>query len=109
LAQKNLRVNDHPVLGRSSDRRSLTFIFDGISFAAFEGETIAAALIANGVRALRQSNRNGTPRGIYCAIGHCYECRVRVNSVSGTRACLTPVSEGMVVESSAGSGKGHSS
>lgn len=39
------------------------------------------------------------PRGIYCAGGHCPNCLVRVEGVSFKRACVTPVTDGMVVES----------
>nr|WP_261798097.1 (2Fe-2S)-binding protein [Brevibacillus massiliensis] len=82
------------------NRKSLSFRFDGNTYMAYESETIAAALLANGVRTLRVHEEKGTPRGIYCNIGHCFECRVTVNGVQGKRACLTLVEEGMNVESS---------
>ena len=37
----------------------ITFNFDGQSIEAFEGETIAAALLASGVRTLRETNLKG--------------------------------------------------
>jgi sarcosine oxidase subunit alpha len=54
-------------------------------------------LLANGIRRLRVHEEQGTPRGIFCNIGHCMECRVTVDGLPGIRACLTPVREGMVV------------
>ncbi|WRU97601.1 2Fe-2S iron-sulfur cluster-binding protein [Priestia filamentosa] len=36
---------------------------------------------------------------MYCNIGHCYECRVSVNGQQGVRACVTPLKEGMIIES----------
>jgi sarcosine oxidase subunit alpha len=93
------RICHHPVLGPCPPRKKLTFQFDENTYHAFEGETIAAALLSSGVRHLRVHEETGTPRGIYCNIGHCFECRVTVNQKPGIRACLTLVKEGMVVRS----------
>ncbi|MGF6947771.1 sarcosine oxidase subunit alpha [Neobacillus sp. B4I6] len=93
------RIIDHPVLGKLDDRQKIPFTFEGKEYEAHENETIAAALLANGVRTLRVHEGNGTPRGIYCNIGHCMECRVNVNGQANVRACLTVVKENMVVES----------
>jgi len=93
------RILNHPVLGKITDQTKLTFQYDGIAYEAYEHETIAAALLANGVRRLRVHEESGTPRGIYCNIGHCMECRVTVNGQANVRACLTIVERDMVVES----------
>ncbi|MFB3163849.1 (2Fe-2S)-binding protein [Neobacillus sp. 179-J 1A1 HS] len=93
------RIIDHPVLGKLDDRNKIPFTFDGKEYGAYENETIAAALLANGIRTLRVHEEGGTPRGIYCNIGHCMECRVNVNGQANARACLTVVKEKMVVES----------
>ncbi|TXK85952.1 (2Fe-2S)-binding protein [Paenibacillus sp. N3.4] len=91
------RIQHHPVLGTLADRKQLSFQFDRKIYTAYESETIAAALLANGVRTLRVQEEHGTPRGIYCNIGHCFECRVTVNGEQGKRACLTLVEDGMAV------------
>jgi sarcosine oxidase, subunit alpha len=91
------RIQHHPILKDLDLRRKITFCFDDNTYDAFEGETIAAALLANGIRTLRVHEESGTPRGIYCNIGHCFECRVTVNGKDGIRACLTPVEDGMEV------------
>ncbi|MFJ5713967.1 (2Fe-2S)-binding protein [Neobacillus novalis] len=93
------RIIDHPILGKLDDREIITFQFDGNTYEAYENETIAAALLANGIRKLRAHEGSGTPRGIYCNIGHCMECRVTVNDQANVRACLTVVKKNMVVES----------
>ena len=93
------RIINHPILGKLEDRKIVPFIFDGKQYEAFENETIAAALLANGIRKLRVHEDNGTPRGFYCNIGHCMECRVTVNNQANVRACLTVVEKDMVVES----------
>lgn len=93
------RVASHPILGPTPDGRAVSFTFDGEPIAGREGEPIAAALLAAGIRHLRRSERHDRPRSIFCGIGHCYECRVTVNGVAGQRACMTQVKEGMRVES----------
>ena len=42
--------------------------FGGRAVAALEGETVAAALTAAGIRTLRTDDR-GAPRGVFCAMG----------------------------------------
>jgi sarcosine oxidase subunit alpha len=79
----------------------VSFIFNDEVYKGLENESLAAALLANGIRTLRHHEESGSPRGIYCNIGHCYECRVSVDGEQGIRACLTPIKEGMIVESSA--------
>jgi sarcosine oxidase, subunit alpha len=93
------RIIDHPILGRVDNREMISFQFDGNTYEGYENETIAAALLANGVRKLRVHEESGSPRGIYCNIGHCMECRVTVNNQANVRACLTVVKKDMVVES----------
>lgn len=93
------RIVNHPVLGKLEENKKVTFTFDGQSYDGYENDTIASALLAHGIRTLRKHEESGNPRGIYCNIGHCYECRVTVDEVSNVRACLTPIKENMVIES----------
>jgi len=95
----SMRVNHHPVLGNLEKQKEVTIYFDGQHYAAYEGDTIASALLASGVRTLRRHEDKDTPRGIYCNIGHCFECRVTVNGKNTVRACLTPVENNMRIES----------
>jgi predicted molibdopterin-dependent oxidoreductase YjgC len=69
---------------------------DGAAVTAPPGQSIAAALLAAGRGALRTSPA-GAPRGIYCGIGVCQECRVHVEGQGVVRACITPVTAGMRV------------
>jgi sarcosine oxidase subunit alpha len=93
------RIIQHPILGDLQPSKKIKFIFNNESYTGLEGETIAAALLANGIRTLRYQEETGTPRGIYCNIGHCFECRLTVNNRTGMRACLTAIQEGMEIES----------
>ena len=82
----------------------LTFTFDGKRIAAYQGESIAAALMAAGHRALRLTPTKGEPRGVFCGMGVCFDCLVVVDGRLSTRACLTPAAEGMRVETQVGNG-----
>lgn len=93
------RITNHPVLGADLNRTPVTFTFDGQTYQGFEGDTIASALLVNGVRQLRVHEETGAPRAIYCNIGHCFECRVTVNEGEVLRACMTPIENNMIVES----------
>lgn len=85
--------------GAAPEPRIVRFRFDGREMTAHAGEPIAAALLANGVRAVRRQIASGRPRGIYCGIGQCFDCIATVNGVEGLRTCLTPVEDGMEVTS----------
>jgi predicted molibdopterin-dependent oxidoreductase YjgC len=67
---------------------------DGQPLTAPAGRSIAAALIEHDELQLRRSP-GGAPRGVYCGIGVCFECRVHVDGRGAVRACVTPVEEGM--------------
>lgn len=84
---------DGPVRGPS-----FTFAFAGRPYTAYPGETVAAALLAAGVRQLRSTRVHGAPRGLLCGIGSCYDCLVVVDGQPGQRACLTPASPDAEVE-----------
>ncbi|WP_372629274.1 (2Fe-2S)-binding protein [Cohnella sp.] len=91
------RINDHPILGKKTQRDSVNFSFNGKPMAGYRGEPIAAALLAAGIRTLRKHEESGNSRGIYCAIGHCMECRLQVQGKGIVRSCLTPLEEGMQI------------
>jgi sarcosine oxidase subunit alpha len=74
------------------------FSFDGEALTASEGETLAAALYAQGRRSLRISRDDGGPRGAFCFMGVCQECVVLIDG-RVTEACRTPVRDGLVIES----------
>lgn len=93
------RIIHHPVLDTVEETDTVYFSYNNKKYEALRNEPIAAALLANGIRTLRHHEESGTPRGIYCNIGHCFECRVTVDGQQGVRACLTSIKEGMTVTS----------
>lgn len=75
---------------------TVTIRIDGETFAAPAGSTVASAVLASGRLATRYS-RKGEPRGPLCGMGVCFECRVKLDGVSGVRSCLVTVAPGMEV------------
>ena len=78
--------------------RSFGIEVDGEKIVAYEGETIGAALLAAGRRTLRFTNKLEQPRGLYCGIGLCQECRMTVNGIPNTQICQTVATPGCRIE-----------
>ena len=53
--------------GRIDRNRRLHFTFDGTPFQGYAGDTLASALIANGVHLVGRSFKYHRPRGIFSA------------------------------------------
>ena len=77
--------------------QKVTFSFDGVSVTGFYGESIAAALLRQGIKTIRNAPNSATPRGVFCAMGLCQECVVQING-RRLEACRTPINEGLIVE-----------
>ena len=99
-----MRVQDHPILGKPRPAKKVTLMADGKPVEAFEGEPIAAALVAAGRRVFRNTEKRNDPRGVFCALGRCTDCVMIVDGQPNVRTCITPVKDGMVVESQTGLG-----
>ncbi|MFE0326464.1 sarcosine oxidase subunit alpha family protein [Streptomyces sp. NPDC058960] len=56
-----------PTGGRVDRSAPLTFVFDGTEYQGHRGDTLASALLANGVIAAATSIKLGRPRGIFSA------------------------------------------
>ena len=98
-----LRVQNHPVLGEIPEP-DLAISVDGKAIPARSGEPIAAAMMGAGIRKMRVTARFGNPRGVYCGIGRCTDCVMVVNGKANVRTCVTPVEDGMRVETQIGLG-----
>jgi predicted molibdopterin-dependent oxidoreductase YjgC len=92
---------DRRIAGAVDRGRQVQLVVDGVAVDAFEGESVAAALLAAGRRGLRVAPRRGEPRGMYCGIGLCFECVMPIDGRRAVRACLTPVRDGMRVGTAA--------
>jgi predicted molibdopterin-dependent oxidoreductase YjgC len=104
MEKAHLQEDDRRIEGAVSRGPRVEIRVDGRPVAAFEGESVAAALLAAGKRALRRTARFGEPRGLHCAIGVCFDCRMIIDGRPNVRACQMPVRAGMRVESQVGEG-----
>ncbi|WP_370539046.1 FAD-dependent oxidoreductase [Aureimonas sp. AU22] len=75
-----------------------TIVFDGRALPAVPGESLAATLIAAGLKA-QSTGKDGRPRGHYCGMGVCHECLVVVDGRAGQRACLSRSEDGQDIRS----------
>lgn len=96
------RILEHPILGEQKKGRLVTFYHDGKPLQGYEGEPIAAALKAAGVMVHRYTKKKHRPRGIFCAIGRCTDCVMVVDGKPNVRTCMTPLKEGMQVQTQYG-------
>lgn len=97
-----MRISEHPIIESYNKGRKVTFSFDGKELSGYEGEFIAAALKAAGVMVHRYTAKQHKPRGIFCAIGRCTDCVMIVNGVPNVRTCVTPLEEGMQIQTQYG-------
>ena len=98
------RIIDHPILGPLQKKKTVQIEFDGKKIEAFEDESIASALTAAGVSIFRYTTNRNEPRGIFCAIGRCTDCVMTVDGIPNVRTCITPVKDGMKVQTQRGLG-----
>ncbi|MEW6189399.1 MAG: (2Fe-2S)-binding protein [Actinomycetota bacterium] len=101
-----MRIKSHPILGDIPKRKVIKIKVDGRTIEAFEGEPIAVALLAAGIKVFRRTVKRREPRGLFCAIGQCTDCMMTVNGAPNVRACITPVEEGMEIRTQIGWGEG---
>ncbi len=94
------RITNHPILPPLSGG-SVSFSFEGRTMTGRQGEPVASALYANGVRIFGHHPRDGGPQGIFCANGQCSQCLMIVNG-KPVKSCMEPLAEGMVVEACEG-------
>lgn len=101
-----MRIFNHPIL-EFHRGKPVEFTFNNQKIKAFEGETIAAALHAAGIRVLSESSRFHRPRGFFCAIGKCSSCLMEVDGVPNVKTCLVLVRDKMTVRRQSGWGEIH--
>jgi sarcosine oxidase subunit alpha len=90
------RLTDHPILS-SETRSELAFYWQGREMVGLEGETIASALFANGVRVFGHHHKDGAALGMFCANGQCAQCTVLADGLP-VKSCMELVRAGMRVE-----------
>jgi len=89
--------------GRINRANSLTFTFDNKKYQGFEGDTLASALLANGVRLLGRSFKYHRPRGVLSAGSEepnaLVELREGARREPNTRATMVELYDGLCATS----------
>ena len=88
-----------------TEQSAIRFSFDGIEMTGQPGDTIAAALFANGVRVFRTMPKTGRGRGGFCFAGRCSDCQMIVDGIPNVMACVTPLRADMRIETQHGVGE----
>lgn len=80
----------------------VSFTLDGRPAEARAGDSVAAALLANGIAACRNTAVSGVARGPYCMMGVCFDCLVTIDGTGNRQGCQVRVQPGMLVETQNG-------
>ena len=96
----NFRIKQHPILP-IEEKEQFEFFWENRTLIGCKGETIASALIANGVKIFGHHPKDGTPQGIFCANGQCAQCMVMANDIP-VKSCMELIKPGMRISPSEG-------
>ncbi|MFO0592355.1 MAG: FAD-dependent oxidoreductase [Polyangiaceae bacterium] len=94
------RVTQHPILP-IPEARPVAFTWRGEPKVGHQGETLAAALVANGERVFGHHPHDGAPQGLFCASGQCAQCLVIADG-RPVKACMARLREGVAIEPAEG-------
>ena len=90
-------------LSKKVSPAEVKFFFNDQEVVGLAGQSVGAALLAQGDRILRKTRFNEKGRGVFCGIGVCFDCLVVIDGVSNQRACITEIKAGMKVQTQVGS------
>lgn len=76
----------------------VTIDFEGKAIEARATDTIAAALLREGVHTFSRGPKYHRPHGAFCLTGNCAQCHMRVSDEPNVATCTTPVRPGLHVE-----------
>ena len=92
-----------PGKGLIDRTKPISFSFDGKSYQGFKGDTVASALLANGVKVVGRSFKYHRPRGVLTAGSEEPNAMIEVvgatNQTPNVRATVQEVFEGLVTQS----------
>jgi len=92
-----------PAGGRIDRAKALGFLFDGATYGGYQGDTLASALLANGVRLVGRSFKYHRPRGIMSAGAEepnaLVQLRTGARGEPNVRATQVELYDGLIAES----------
>ncbi|MCU9602704.1 (2Fe-2S)-binding protein [Pallidibacillus thermolactis] len=93
-----MEIKQHPILEKTL-QDDIYFYFNDKKMKAKKGQTVAGALMANGILEFGRSRKLNQARGLYCGVGRCMSCYVTINNQYHILSCTTLLEEGMKVYS----------
>ena len=84
-----------PAKGQIDRSRPVNFTFDGVSYQGFAGDTLASALLANGVKLMGRSFKYHRPRGVMTAGSEEPNALVTVGDDPNLRATTLEIYNGL--------------
>jgi len=88
-------INAQLVRVTGRDRRTVSFMIDGVPVEGLAGDTVLTAVLTQR-HSLRSFEFGGGRRSGFCLMGACQDCWV-LTSAGRTRACSTLVTDGMAI------------
>ena len=82
---------------KKQEEKKISFYFENEKINAYEGETIASALLRSGIVSFRK-DLDKKPRGPFCMMGTCFECLVNVDNFESQQACQFLVKQNISVK-----------
>lgn len=92
-----MRIHQHPILKIDEERKKCRIYFEDREIIAYEGDTIASALWASGIKEFRKTLKYRESRGVFCNRGRCTDCIMNVDGKPNVRTCITKVRDGMEI------------
>ena len=90
------RIIKHPIL-EIHPKEIIQFTWRGKMLLGHKNETIASALIANGIHIFGYHPKDNAPMGIFCANSQCSQCMVVANGFP-VKACVEFLQNNMLIE-----------
>jgi predicted molibdopterin-dependent oxidoreductase YjgC len=87
-----------------SPLQTVTVVINGRSVAVPQGETVAAAVLAENIGYTRTTPVTHQPRAPFCMMGVCFDCLMVIDGIPNQQACMVQVRDGMRIERQQGSG-----
>lgn len=85
---------------------SVTVNIEGEDVRVPAGDSVAAAVLAHGLRYTRTTPWSGARRSPLCKMGTCFECLMNIDGTPNCQACQIEVAEGMRIRRQLGVGDG---
>jgi len=86
----------------ASATATIAVTFNGHPLQLPVGSSVAAALLAAGVKRFRNSPVSGDGRAPYCMMGACFECLLEIDGVPNRQGCLVSLEAGMCIRTQDG-------